>query len=150
MSKRLICGRGINDSNCRITRTKQGKTIWRCPYYVVWSSMLFRCYSAYELNRKPTYKDCHVCKEWLLFSNFKAWMEAQDWEGRQLDKDILGDGKLYSPGTCCFVPQWLNSLFHPCTSKCGLPIGVSRAGSKFKAQLRIDGVVTYLGLFLMC
>jgi hypothetical protein len=36
-------------------------------------------------------------------------MEIQDWEGKEIDKDILfPDKKLYSPETCAFVPPTIN------------------------------------------
>jgi len=74
-------------------------------------------------------------------------MKAQDWEGKQLDKDFLGN-KLYSPETCCFVPPWLNSLFVDCGRTRGeYPIGVSRNRSKFEARIRINGKQKYIGHF---
>ena len=46
----------------------------------------------------------------------------------ELDKDILYKGnKVYSPDTCVFVPQGINSLFVKANKLRGdLPIGVSR------------------------
>lgn len=96
--KGLIYGVGINDADY-VVKGKSGS----CPYYVKWSSMIERCYSERELNEYPSYQGCKVCEPWLTFSNFKAWMETQDWEGKHLDKDLLGDGTLYSPETCCFI-----------------------------------------------
>lgn len=38
-------------------------------------------------------------------------METQNWEGMDLDKDILYlENKIYSPETCIFVPHWLNGF----------------------------------------
>jgi len=74
-------------------------------------------------------------------------METQDWKGKQLDKDLLGD-KLYSPDTCCFVPQWLNSLFLDSGRSRGkYPIGVCKYRNKFEAQIRINNKHKYLGVF---
>lgn len=72
--------------------------------------MIARCYSKNQGKYTPSYKGCSVCEEWLTFSNFKSWMETQDWEGKELDKDLLGDGTLYSPETCCFITKHMNLL----------------------------------------
>ena len=115
-----IHGIGINDADYVISKYKtvgysngrQTQTLmWRCPFYIVWSSMLKRCYSLKFHQSYPTYKGCMVCEEWKLFSNFKSWMEKQDWEGNQLDKDLLVKGnKLYSPDTCVFVSTTVNNF----------------------------------------
>ena len=74
--------------------------------------MLERCYSKH-LDRKPTYEGVTVCDDWLVFSNFKIWMEKQDWKGKDLDKDIIDPtSKLYSPDTCAFVPRYINTLLN--------------------------------------
>lgn len=83
----------------------------RCDAYMHWRNMLERCYHPKCVKHK-FYQDCSVCDEWLLFSNFKKWFDEQTKEkGWQLDKDILVKGnKVYSPSTCCFVPQEVNTM----------------------------------------
>lgn len=97
--------------------------------YIVWSSMLQRCYSENENKRirNHTYDDCKVCDEWLTYSNFEKWFNENYREGQQLDKDILFEGnKLYSPDTCCFVPGDINTMMiTKQTKKSCLPTGVS-------------------------
>jgi hypothetical protein len=89
MSKRkTIAGRGINDSDYA-TQSK-GVT---CPMFSAWCRMLR--------------KDVEVSEEWLLFSNFRGWMERQDWEGKQISPYVFGDGSIYSAQTCCFVDRKL-------------------------------------------
>ena len=112
---RLVFGVGINDADYQVViygiADGKDKIVWTCPYYVKWYSMLRRCYSKKYQERYPTYKGCSVCDEWVVFSNFKRWMEQRTWEGRQLDKDFLIEGnKLYSEGTCVFVPQKVNKF----------------------------------------
>lgn len=55
-------------------------------------------------------------------------METQNWEGLQLDKDIILKGSTtYSPETCAFVPQWLNLLLIDAAKSRGeYPIGVHK------------------------
>lgn len=82
--------------------------------YKVWSSMITRCYSEKYHKRQKTYKDCVVCDEWLCYENFEKWFNKNYYEIPNekvcLDKDILIKGnKIYSPETCCFVPQSINN-----------------------------------------
>ena len=121
-----------------------------CPFYQTWKSMLERCYSAKYQAKKPTYKGCTVCDEWLTFSNFKAWMETQTWEGNHLDKDLLVVGnKVYSPETCLFVSVQVNSFLN-WKSRNGLPNGVTWRDShgKFRVTCSTLGKgVKHLGHF---
>lgn len=143
--KRLKYGIAINDAGYVVNKweiigyvngKRKRKLVWRCPYYRVWADMLQRCYSAKYQERKPTYKGCTVSDDWLTFSNFKAWMEKQDWEGKHLDKDILLEGnKVYSAETCVFVTPVTNTF----TSDCGAArgewlIGVSWDKTENKLQ----------------
>jgi len=73
--------------------------------------MLARCYSKAVHAKNPTYSNCSVHPDWLIFSVFKTWMMLQDWENNALDKDLLIPGNtLYSKDTCIFVPAEVNIL----------------------------------------
>lgn len=119
-TSKLVYGVGVNDANYVAQRKetvgyvdgkRKQKQVWICPYYRTWADMLNRCYSAKYQERCPTYKGCAVSEEWLTFSLFKGWMEKQDFEGKQLDKDLLFEGnKIYSPETCVFVSQMVNKF----------------------------------------
>ena len=92
------------------------KLITHKNIYKHWSSMIRRCYSEIYHKKEPTYKDCSVCEEWHNFQNFGKWFDENYYtienETMCLDKDILHKGnKIYSPETCVFVPQRINSLF---------------------------------------
>ena len=120
--------------------------------YSVWRNMIFRCYSKKCKIIHPTYLDCYTCKEWHLFSNFKIWFLCNYIEGYELDKDILIKGnKLYSPDTCCFVPNEINALFTKRQNGRGdLPIGVSYSPKKDKYISYVNngfGNRTHLGTF---
>ncbi len=90
-----------------------------------------RCYDETIKKKHPTYKNCVICEEWLLYDNFKKWCNKNYYrinnERMQVDKDILiKRNKLYSPDTCCFVPDRINSLIIKSDSIRGkYPIGVS-------------------------
>jgi len=84
--------------------------------YQFWIRMLERCYNQNYKNKTPTYNECTVCKEWHNFQTFAKWVDKNYYAIKntkmQLDKDILIKGnKIYSPETCCFVPQEINNLF---------------------------------------
>lgn len=146
-----VHGVGINDAENLIQRYEKidGKRViaWRCPYYTAWQSMLKRCYSDKYHRAKPTYAGCSVCEEWLTLSKFKPWMEAQDWEGNDLDKDIISAGnKVYSPETCVFVSSQVNNLLVTKGAARGdFPLGVSSSRNKYRAQCVVRGLMTHLG-----
>ena len=112
---RLVQGVGVNDADYNVKEHAivdgKDKIVWVCPFYQTWERMLERCYSEKLHKKRASYKGCKVCDEWLIFSNFKRWMETQDWQGKQLDKDLLVEGnKVYSPDTCIFVHRRVNSF----------------------------------------
>jgi hypothetical protein len=108
MAKNLICDIGVNDADYSVEFRSGSKKVI-CPIYRKWRDMIHRCYSKKAKERDQCYKDVSVCNEWLKFSNFKAWMQQQDWEGKELDKDLLVDGnKVYSPESCVFVDRVIN------------------------------------------
>ena len=119
-----------------------------CPYYDRWKKMLKRCYSG----NWPSYEDCAVCDEWLTFSNFKSWMEKQDWKNKELDKDIIEPGcRVYSPDSCCFVPPDINRLLlhiKPNAKTGDLPVGVLEVeNGRYRARIRIDKKKVCLGRY---
>lgn len=118
----LVHGVGINDSPYPVGG---GKTLI-CPYYATWKRMLQRTYSKAFHATNPSYANTSVFAEWLRFSVFSEWMQAQAWEGMQLDKDLRKWGNLeYSPDACAFVPSRINSLLLDCHKRQGaLPTGV--------------------------
>jgi len=99
--------------------------------YSCWKSMIQRCFSEKEKLRHPTYRDVTCCDEWIYYSNFKKFYDENYYEVDEhrihLDKDILVKGnKIYSPQTCMFVPQNINTLFIKREGVRGkYPIGVS-------------------------
>lgn len=160
--KKLVYGVGINDADYVVEKKEtigyvngkqKQKRVWVCPYYQTWKNALVRCYSEKFQEKNPTYKCCAVSDEWLTFSNFKAWMEMQDWEGKQLDKDLLFEGnKIYSVETCVFVTQMVNLFTIDSGAARGeWLIGVSwnKEKEKFQASCRnpFTKKTEFLGLF---
>lgn len=129
--------------------------------YDIWHSMLQRCYDKRLQEKRPTYKECEICNEWLYYKNFKEWFDRNYYSIEEqricLDKDILvKNNKAYSPETCIFVPNNINVLFTKRDSERGkYPVGVSwhKEGSKYQAGCRIFDIKTnktknkYLGLY---
>ena len=159
---KLVYGVGVNDLGYRTQVyeyvTENGgkrirKSVFRCKYYVVWTSMLERCYSKKYLESRPSYSGTSVCNEWLYASEFKKWMEQQDWKGKCLDKDIIVPrSKLYSPETCAFVLATTNSFVIASDAIRGdYPIGVHllKSTSKYCAYCSniFSGKQEHLGYF---
>lgn len=102
----------------------------------------------YRVKHSPSYKDCKICDEWQSFANFKTFYDSHYIENYELDKDLLGDGKLYSPKTCAFVPHKINTLLKTQRKDSFLPIGVFRNGKNFVALCQdYNGKLRYLGTF---
>ena len=127
--------------------------------YASWSSMITRCYTQTIIkgeNHYRRYENAEVCKEWLLFENFYEWLHSQEnfdkWillDKGAIDKDILIKGnKIYSPETCCLVPNYVNALFLKSDRIRGkYPIGVTykTRDKVFEVQCRLNGKEAYLG-----
>lgn len=109
----MICDVGINDCKGWSNWKKLGKTDLRYRTYVLWKSVICRCYSSKFQKNHKTYVGCKMAKEWLYLSKFAEDIAKLDgyelWKNNPinsiaLDKDILGEGqKLYGPNTCKFV-----------------------------------------------
>lgn len=162
MKNKLVYGKGINDADYVVQERSSytntdGKRVFTtvkvCPYYVAWVQMITRCYSEKHLKHRPSYKDCSVCEEWLTFSNFKAWMETQDWEGKVLDKDwLLSGNRTYSQNTCIFITAKLNTFCMEVNSRRGqYPLGVTAHCRNNMVTAGVSNPFTgkreYLGLF---
>lgn len=117
--------------------------------YRRWKNLIGRCYSNKFYTNTKIYKDATVCEEWHNFQNFAKWHE-ENWKpwmdsSWDLDKDLLVKGnKIYSPETCAFVPQEINtSMTNTLEFRGVYPIGVRKNKNRFEARF---GKV-YLGSF---
>lgn len=157
---KLVCGIGTNDADYEVRKKeitiKDGRissVVRNCPYYMCWLNLLKRCFSETAKKKRPNYKDIILHPEWLIFSNFKNWMEQQDWEGKQLDKDILIFGnKLYSPDTCAFVNLSTNVFVIDRKNDRGdFPLGVHLCSRAHKFVSQCSNPITkkreFLGYF---
>ena len=149
MSKKLIYGVAYNSKGIHKTRTGKKMSL----AYRTWFNMIRRCYSPESKNKDPTYVGCSVSYEWHDFQKFASYFYSHPYSelGYQLDKDLLfPNNKIYSPDTCCFVPQELNSLLTDHRSARGAyPQGVylhSLSGG-FKAQINNNGKREGLGYY---
>ena len=145
-----VCGVGIVGTKYQISEygrdTKE---------YVLWKSMLVRCYSTALKKRYPTYEYCKVSENFKSYEYFYDWCQSQVGFGNEswhLDKDLLIKGnKVYSEDTCVFIPSEINSLLVKSDKIRGKhPVGVHwcKRDKAFKAQVRKSkGKREHLGLF---
>ena len=123
--------------------------------YMLWHSMLKRCYSDSFKKKRPTYEDCKCSENFKSYEYFYEWCHKQigfDNEGWQLDKDLLFKGnKVYSEDSCVFIPSEINTVLIKSTASRGeYLIGLcwDKAKNAFKAQVRKNkGKSEHLGLF---
>ncbi len=156
----LVEGVGINDANYHVStkyKDLDGKSkYWSCPLYAVWRGMIMRCYRARYLAKYPAYVGCSVHKDWHSFMKFREWMITQDWQGNELDKDLLVFGnKEYSKDTCVFLPPNINSfLIDQVASRGACSIGVVKSNQLHRRSPYRAGInnqftkkMEYLGYF---
>ncbi len=140
--KKLIFGKGVYvTGKYKATYRDSDGVQHNTKEYNKWYDMLRRCYSR-NRDKHASYMDCEVSENFLDFQFFAEWCNHQvgfDLEDCQLDKDILGCGKLYSEDNCCFVPRKINMLLASSRIDKELPIGVSidRHGN-FVARLKVN------------
>ena len=99
--------------------------------------------------------DCSVNPSWYNYQAYCEWhnknYDPSYMQGWCLDKDILVKGnRVYSPDTCCFVPNEINVMFTNSYVKRGkYPKGVSYKASirKYIAQYQNNGIVTHIGVY---
>ena len=111
------------------------------PAYSAWTNMLSRCYDKNYI-APELYKNSVVSENWHNFQVFAEWYHSElnnvGWEGRiNTDKDILGDGSIYSSKTCCLVPVKINSAVRQAGNGKYLP-GVIKAGQNFRVSPGYD------------
>ena len=120
--------------------------------YVLWYSMLKRCYSGAFQKQQPNYIGCEASENFKSYEYFYEWCHEQtgfgnkDW---QLDKDLLVKGnKVYSESACVFLPREINSALSVKKSQRGqYLIGVQKNGKRFLASCNIRGKNYSLGTF---
>lgn len=159
-SNKLVAGVGVNDLPYTVGIYEQvdGKNKQKlCPFYNRWKDVLTRTHPDYTRKSGNNYLGSSVHESWLYASNFKAWMETQNWKGLHLDKDILVKGnKQYGPNTCAFVPAWLNTCLSVNNgNNNGLAFGVQidkrvkkEKSKKFRSDVNLlNGKREFLGQF---
>ena len=123
--------------------------------YNTWCNMIRRCYNPYAINKRRTYQDITICKNWFNFQNFAEWFGKNYYEipeeRIELDKDLIKrDNKIYCPEFCSFVPRSINTLLVKCDESRGeYPIGVcfNKKSNKYISQIHTNGKLKYLGQF---
>jgi len=134
-SRKLIHGCFINDFPDTIVDPKTGRAHWT---YRKWQAIIDRWSKGLA----------DVSEDWYSYTNFRRWLlekfeiYGEYVEGKwAIDKDYLSDEghKLYSPDTCVFIPEGLNSIRllgvkYAC--KNDLPHGVwyDKSTQKYRAQ----------------
>lgn len=82
------------------------------PLYRIWKSIKSRCYNTHnKAFNNYGGRGVSVCEQWRNdFLSFYTWAISNGYEkGLQIDKDIKGDGLLYSPETCTIVTAKVNA-----------------------------------------
>lgn len=130
--------------------------------YNVWKNMITRVTEEGQMtSRNAKYVGVIVDERWYNYQVFADWYERymlrlnpKYHDEYQIDKDILtyySDIKMYSPETCCLVPEAINKaldgLYRNRIAESDLPMGVHSNGKTFSVNISIYGKQPYLGVF---
>ena len=111
--------------------------------YTAWNNMKKRCRTEFN------YININVCNEWFDYLTFKQWALSNGYN-TTLTLDRINNNKGYSPDNCRWVSRYVqaqNTTLLMKTNTSGYR-GVSRHTSgKWQAEIKTNGVRTYLGLF---
>lgn len=149
----LVYGRGVNDY-----RGRGDSDTTLMPAYFPWKSMLERCYCPLWHERKPQYINHEVCEDWLTFSVFNDWYNANLPSGAKhrtdieyvLHKNIYANATRYAADTCFLLPKPLHTLISNYSeNRSELPVGVRKIkGSvRYGVSIKIDGKRVSLGVY---
>ena len=144
---KYIHGIGINDlSNEAYGFFSDGYR--KVTSYSVWVSILSKVASkSYNY-----YRGASIHPDWIYYSVFRDWFDANYVEGYELNRSILNqDNLVYGPDTCLLVPSWVNRLFAKSISRrsrYGTGVVKGRRGSnKFIVTVRKFGKGIMVGSF---
>ena len=124
--------------------------------YQHYNAIKTRCKETKNIDRIGShYADAVMCQEWqdnpkaFVKWYFEHYYYSGGGESMAVDKDLFGDGShIYSPETCCILPQGLNTLLSNCkkhyyketTTENLLPFGVkSNAENKYYGEITLSG-----------
>lgn len=156
-----VCGVGYFGIGKYKPNKSGGNKNYNDRVFASWQRMIRRCYNKKE-QEKPScraYIGVNVCEEWHNFQNFALWAEdklEKFNKGWELDKDMFGDGWLYSPEVCCLLPERINwFLSNEYSGKSsGLPEGVNVVKPKhpnakvgYIARCHLNSKREYLGFY---
>jgi len=122
---KLVCGIGINDA-WYITERKVDGINTKCPYSVKWKSLMNSVANSMRKTDRPA--EDFITLDWLTFSNFRRWMETQEFANHRLS---VSTGCTYSPENCGFIEYESKGLF--------FGVGYNPKG---KHPTKIDGIPT--------
>lgn len=146
-SKKKVRGIGIiGEGQYPVKYVRQGVV----KYTLAFETWLTRLKSVVSVNykkRRKGFKGVEVAEEWLNYQNFAKWFYEQVklyGKGGVVDKDLLFLGnKVYSPTTCCYIPQAINALFSMKSDTKGFYL----KKGKYSVSVNIDGVRKYIGSY---
>jgi len=155
-----LCLKSISQINSENSRPRSLMKM-NTRFYTLWSGVKERC--GHRSRQWKHYEDIDMLAEWIndskAFCDYIATVEnvnSKDDFGQwfHIEKDLFSYNnpvrRGYYPENICFLPRDLNQVIqleHPRQRMDGrvLPLGVTKDGNRYKAQISINGKIKYLG-----
>ena len=150
---------GYNIGICKVkwkspaSSYKDGKQEQTRPYKI-WRAMMQRQKLEY-VDRNRGYEGVKVSKDFEDYDIFYGWFINQvgnssfDDHGHyfQMDKDLLGNGLIYTKDICVFLPREINNATIKPKKKKELPTGVYKSKNRYVSKISRYNIERNLGSF---
>lgn len=141
----------VKDDNGLWIKSAGVKDNIRTLSFEMWTNMVSRCTAggAYQ-TKNPSYLGCELSDEFSDFQGFTDWHTQQAGYALptyELDKDLIGCGKVYSANNCVLIPHHLNTVFKYALGERTSGVYLDKKSGRLYSNITSFGKARRLGFF---